>query len=160
MLPEGEWGLRHRLRVALEEGYDEATLAAQLDISEATLHEYLTNPEYVLEGDDLANVVANLPQVETPNIWYDHTISPGGIHITYAEAPYWDETLLDTLIVPEGCHLFKVHYLPYEDAEHPISTPLYDIDDQNPINVAMSVTGGNLELLVSIVFYVYPPIVE
>ena len=156
--PNGEWGLRHRLRVAIRQGYSYDSLAVAVHVPAAVLLEYLTNPAYELSSEYVTAIVDHIFDVEAPDVWYDRQVTSGGTVITYVESAYWTEEQLESVMVPDRAQAFKVHYLSESEQHRPMSTPLYTLPENSVVDVAIGATGDNLERLVCIVFYEYADI--
>ena len=155
--PTGEWGLRFRLRVAIRQGYSYASLAIILHVDAATLETYLTDPTYVLSPTDVNAILDHLYDIEAPDVWYDRRTTPNGIVITYVESAYWTQEQLDAVMPPDHAQAFKVHYLSESEDHRVMSSHLYALPDFDPAEIATMLCDGDLERLVCIVFYEYPP---
>jgi hypothetical protein len=153
--PTGQWGLRQKLHIATSQGYSYETLETLLYVDAATLRAYCTDPTYVLDPTDVALIIDNLFNVEIPSVWYDERKINPNVTITYGESVYWTDEQLDELMWPDDATAFKVHYLSESGKQHPVSTPLYNKGERDPADVSRSVTAGNLQRLICVVYYTY-----
>jgi hypothetical protein len=156
--PQSEWGLRHRLRVAIRQGYSFDSLAIVLHVDAATLETYLSDPTYVLSSGDAVSIVEHLFDVEAPDVWYDRRPMTGGCIITYVESAYWTQDQVDSIMVPDHATAFKIHYMAPSDEHRPMSSPLYAIPDFDVSERVSALIGDDLARLICIVFYEYQDI--
>lgn len=158
--PQGEWGLRFRLRVAIRQGYSYDSLAVVLHVSASVLQAYLSDLAYVLSSGDTNAIIDHMYDVEAPDAWYDRRPLKGGGAITYVESAYWTVEQVEGVMLPDHATAFKIHYLAPSEQHRVMSSPLYPIPEWDWVERVESLTEGDLERLVCIVFYELPPIVE
>lgn len=153
--PNGEWGLRHRLRIALRTYLTHELLAEFLDVDPIYVSRFLDEPDYVPPPDIVAIIVANLGNVipdEPPT-----TKTSIGIDriIEYVEFVLCDEQFFARYTLPAGVYQWKWHYHAFYAEGKIRSSVLYDAASWSLRDSAEDAVGAALESITTLVVYAH-----
>lgn len=130
--PAGEWGLRHRIRLAYQGLGSYRSVALILGVSPLVIEDFLEEASYIPEEGDLATIVANLPNLLLDSPIAGKTQAVKGMTYHYFEAPVWDAYLLDQMPVPDGGAAFSFRYWAGYAHKQLRSTGFYLYPDHDP----------------------------
>lgn len=147
---EGEWGLRLRLRMALEVPQTYANVAFLLDVDEQLLRDYIGNPNFVLENADYLTILNGLPNLPLR----EHVRGTGGQYqIEYYEKPLWS---LDDVMSLENAFGATKAAVFYQQEAYPERVATFGPDDLDVFTVQQIIdaaVGEDLERLITVVWY-------
>lgn len=150
--PNGEWGLRHRVRLAYEAVHSYEVVAAFLQVDTAVVESFLTDNSYVPTGADLTAMQTNLPALEldNPTVYTPPHITER--YVSTLETPIWTGALLDAVVIPPDCYRFRFRqygpYPPYNTAW----SGWYNPDQHSVADAAFIETGGDYTGILSVQF--------
>lgn len=147
----GEGGLRRRLNMAVEPPGSAASVAQALGVSESLIVNYLSNPEYVLGSEAYNQILTNLSSLpdnthtrESTNRW----------EILFQEKAQWTAGDVASLDSPEGAENVVVFVFDDEYAQDVAAFGPVALDTFSVQQVIEAATGGNPDLLLTVVWYV------
>ena len=153
--PNGEWGLRHRLRIALREYLTHELLAEFLDVDPYYISRFLDESDYIPPDDVVTTIVTNIGNVipDEPLV----TKTSIGINriIHYVEFVVCDEQFFGLFSLPAGVYQWKWHYhAPYAEGKIR-SSVLYDAASWTLRDSAEDAVGVALDSIVTLVLYAH-----
>ncbi len=148
---EGEFGLRRRLRMALESDGDYSRVAGTLQIDEGDLEEYLTDPNFYWDTDSYELILSNLSLLPL----YEHVRDTGDHwQVIFTEKARWTASDLITIEKPDGATEVAVFIEAEGYAEDIATQGPVDSDLYSALQVANAATGGDYDRLFTVVWYI------
>jgi len=153
--PNGEWGLRHRLRIALKTYLTHELLAEFLDVDPYYISRFLDEPDYIPPDDVVATIVANIGNVipDEPTVTKTSIGATRIIH--YVEFVVCDEEFFATFTLPDGVYQWKWHYHASYAEGKIRSSVLYDAASWSLRDSAEDAVGAALESITTLVIYAH-----
>lgn len=149
--PNGETGLRRRLKTACTPPSSVNEVSQVLGVSADILSNYTTNPEYVLTNETITQILANLPNV--PPREFSVRGNQGFSYIRY-EKPQWTQDDIDDLVPPRGAVSVAIYFYQPTYSDDVETDGPNDLDTFTVQQVIEDATDGDPDLLMSVVWYV------
>jgi hypothetical protein len=160
--PNGEWGLRRRVRVAYELTQSYSATAAQLGVTTAVVTSFLTDPAYIPSAPDQATMVSNLANIIPVDAWTHERKTPTGHIVTYVECPLFTPEIIEALEPPPGAVSFLFTYFGDNNSDPSgggtlKNTHSHGYPGDDPAEVAAVLFPDQYDLIVALVWFSNAP---
>jgi hypothetical protein len=160
--PNGEWGLRRRVRVAYELTQSYSATASQLGVDESVIVSFLTDPTYIPSAPDQAAMVSNLGNVIPIDAWTHERKTPGGHLVTYVESPSFTPETIEALEPPPGATSFLFTYFGDNNSDPNTggtlkNTHSHGYPENTPADIAAALFPNQYDLIVALVWFSNAP---
>jgi hypothetical protein len=160
--PNGEWGLRRRVRIFFELTQSYAATASQLGVSESLIVSFLTDPDYIPSPEDQAIIIGNLANVIPIDAWTHEREMIGGNRVVFVEAALFDAEMIAGLAAPPGATSFLWHFNGDNNSDPSAegtlkSSPSFGYPEHDPLTIANDLVGTDYDLLRTLVWFCHAP---